>query len=283
MTTTAAPTTAPTAHTSTLGLVWTQVRYQLMAFTRSPVALFFSIGLPTVMLVMLNATVGTGSVDTPYGSWPTSQFYAGGLSVFAAVSVSYTGLVNMLPVRREEGVIKRWRANPLPSWIYISGWILSSVIMAAVGVILLLAIGVAAYGLQIEAAKVPSMILVFLIGVLAFSALGVGVAGLVPNSEAAPAVANATILPLAFISDVFIPLDGAPRWLEVLGNVFPLKPFAQAFQDTVNPLVDPPALAWGKLAVVAAWGIFGVVLARSTFKWEPPAHSSGRRSGRRRH
>ena len=117
--------------------------------------------------------------------------------------------------------------------------------------------------------------------IAAFAALGLAIASLVPNARSAPAVANATILPLAFISDVFIPLDDPPRWLEVIGNIFPLKPFVNAFQNTLNPLVDPPGFSWSKLAVVAAWGIFGALLATRTFTWEPSTRASRRKRKRR--
>lgn len=102
-----------------------------------------------------------------------------------------------------------------------------------------------------------------------------------PNADSAPAVANATILPLAFISDVFIPADKKPRWIEIAGDIFPLKPFVNAFQNTLNPLVDGAGFSWGNLAVVAAWGVAGAALARKTFKWEPPI-GSPRPSRRRR-
>ena len=78
-------------------------------------------------------------------------------------------------------------------------------------------------------------------------------------------------------SDVFIPLEDPPRWLDVIGNVLPLKPFAQAFQDTLNPLVDPPAFDWGGLAVVAAWGIAGTFVALHWFRWEPSRGGTTRR------
>ena len=89
------------------------------------------------------------------------------------------------------------------------------------------------------------MIVTFVVGVAAFAALGLAIAGLVPNADSAPAVANATILPLAFVSDVFIPLDDPPRWLDLVGDIFPLKPFVNAFQNTLNPLVDAPGVHAG--------------------------------------
>ena len=268
---------------STFALVREQTRYQILTFMRSPVGLFFTLGLPLFMLVLINALFGDGTVDTPAGSWSVQQFYTGGLAAFTAVSATYTNLVNMVPIRRDDGILKRWRSTPIPPSAYLTGWILGALAVAVVGVALQLSLGVLAYELTIEPAKVPAMILTFIIGVVCFAALGLAVAGLVPTADSAPAVANATILPLAFVSDVFIPLENPPRWLELVGDVFPLKPFVNSFQNTLNPLVDAPAFTWDKMAVVLAWGIGGAVVARTTFTWEPSVSGSRRdkRRGRR--
>jgi len=267
---------------STFSLVAEQTRYQILLFVRSPVGMFFTLGLPVFMLVLFNSLFGEGTVETPAGSWSVQQFYTGGLAAFTAVSATYTNLVNVVPIRRDEGILKRWRSTPIPSGVYLAGWILSAISIAIVGVVLQLTLGVVAYDLVIEPAKVPAMIVTFVVGVATFAALGLAVAGLVPNADSAPAVANATILPLAFISDVFIPLEDPPRWLEVIGNVFPLRPFVNAFQNTLNPLVDPPGFSWSKLAVVTAWGIFGALLATKTFTWEPSTGATRRKRRRRR-
>ena len=258
----------------------TQARYQFLAFTRSPVGMFFTLGLPTVMLVLFNSLFGDGTVDTPNGSWSVQQFYTGGLAAFTAVSATYTNLVNVVPIRRDEGILKRWRSTPVPIGSYLAGWVLSALAIAVLGVLIQLSIGLVFYDLTIEASKLPAMVLTFAVGVASFAMLGLAVAGLVPDADSAPAVANATILPLAFVSDVFIPLEDPPRWLDVMGDIFPLKPFVNAFQDTLNPLVGAPAISWGRLAYVAAWGVAGVLLAFRTFRWEPSAHAS-RRSRRR--
>lgn len=266
---------------STASLVLAQTRYQILLFVRSPVGMFFTLGLPVFMLVLFNSLFGEGTVETPSGSWSVQQFFTGGLAAFTAVSATYTNLVNVVPIRRDEGILKRWRSTPIPPGVYLAGWVLSAVSIAIVGVLLQLTLGVVAYELTIEPAKVPAMVLTFVLGVSTFAALGLAIAGLVPNADSAPAVANATILPLAFVSDVFIPLEDPPRWLEVVGNIFPLKPFVNAFQNTLNPLVDAPGFSWSKLAAVAAWGVFGALLATRTFTWEPST-GGGRRKRRRR-
>ena len=264
---------------SSAGLVARQIRAQLLTFRRTPIALFFTIFLPLVMLVLFNALFGDSEVETEQGSWPINQFYAGGLAAFTAVTATYTNLANMVPIRREEGVLKRWRGTPLSGAAYLAGFVGAAIVIAFIGAAIMLGVGVIAYDLEIEAAKLPALLITFLVGVFTFSALGLAVAGLVPNARSAAAVANATILPLGFVSNIFIPLEDPPRWLEAVGNFFPLKPFAVSFQDTLNPLVEAPGFNWDQLAWVALWGVAGALVAVRFFKWEA---STGGRSTRAR-
>lgn len=270
-----------TAFPSAVSLVVTQLRYQMRVFWRTPVAAFFTLILPIMMLVLFNALFGDGTVTTDEGEWSVQQFYTGGLAAFAAVSATYTNLANTVPILRDEGVLKRWRSTPLPPWAYVAGMIGSAVVIALIGVAIMLTLGTLVYGLELEAAKMPAAALTFVVGVAAFAALGLACAAVVPNARTAPAVANATILPLAFVSNVFIPLEDPPRWLEVVGDIFPLKPFVVAFQRTFNPFVESPAFSWSELGWVGLWGVAGAVVAVVAFRWEPaPGGNGGRRRSR---
>ena len=266
---------------STLKLVALQTRYQILTFVRIPVAVFFTIGLPLVMLVLFNALFGSGTFTTSEGEISAQQFYTGGLAAFTAVSATFTNLANMVPLRRDEGVLKRWRGTPLPTWIYLAGFIVSAVIIAFVGVVLMLTLGVVVYDLEIEPAKMPAAVVTFLVGVGAFAALGMALASLVKSASSASAAANAIILPMAFVSNIFIQVDDAPGWIEALGDFFPLKHFAEAFQDCFTPFVEAPAFDWRSLAYVALWGLLGLVVALRRFTWEPSGSAPrGRRSRR---
>ena len=276
MTATAVQPGFPSAPTT----VMRQLRYQLLTFVRVPVAVFFTILLPLIMLVLFNALFGNGDVNTGSGTWKFSQFYVGGIAAFTAVSATFTNLANIVPIRRDEGVLKRWRGTPLPPWQYLAGLIGMSFVVAAASVLVMLALGMAVYGVEIEPAKVPAMVVTFFVGVASFAALGMAVAGLCQTASSAAAVANVIILPMAFISDIFVPLEDPPAWLDTIGDVLPLKPFAQSFQDTLNPAVDPPAFSPGRLALVAAWGAVGVVVALRWFKWEPSRSGPTRRRRR---
>lgn len=262
-------------------LVAQQSRYQFVSFWRIPVAFFFTLALPIIMLVLFNALFGDGTVETPDGEWSVQQFYTGGLAAFTAVSATYTNLANLVPIRRDEGVLKRWRGTPLPTSYYIAGFVLSAVVIAFIGVTLMLTMGVVLYDLEIEWAKMPAAFVTFLVGVSAFAALGLAVASLVKTASSASAVANATLLPLAFVSDVFVVTEGSPEWIQTIGNLFPLKPFVNSFQDCFNPFVEPPGFNWDKLAFVAGWGVAGAVVAVRNFSWEPSGSAPRGRRARR--
>ena len=160
---------------STVALVVRQIRYQVTYFFRVPVALFFTLILPIVMLVLFNALFGDNTVTIDGGEWPIRQFYTGGLAAYTAVSATYSNIGNMVPIRRDEGILKRWRSTPLPTWIYMAGLIGASVLIAFTGTILMLAMGYAFYDLSIVWAKMPAAFVPLLVGVASFAALGMAV------------------------------------------------------------------------------------------------------------
>lgn len=263
---------------SMTSLVLRQIRYQITYFFRIPVALFFTLILPIVMLILFNAIFGDNTVTIEGGEWPIRQFYTGGLAAYTAVSATYSNIGNMVPIRRDEGILKRWRSTPLPTWSYMFGLIGASVIIAVAGTALLVVMGLGFYDLSIDWSKMPAAMVTLLIGVCSFAALGMALVSVIKTASSSAAVVNATILPLAFISDVFVATDD-DSWLATVANLFPLKPFVNAFQDCFNPFVEGSGFAPGKLAFVAAWGVAGGIVAVKRFSWEPSGAAP--RRGRR--
>lgn len=263
-------------------LVKIQVQAQIRTFFRIPVAAFFTLVLPIVMLVLINALVANGTVETANGAWKTSHFITVGLAAFAAVSATYTNFANIIPVRRDQGVLKRWRSTPLPSWAYVAGMLGSSVVIALTGVIAILGLGVAAYGLEIQTAKLPAAFAVLTMGIITFSALGIAIGSMIPSPAAAPAIANGTILPLAFISNIFLPLENPPVWVDWLGAIFPLRSFVTSLQDAFNPTVEAAGMPWGSLLWMAVWAGIGIMGSVRYFTWEPKSRRNGAANNRAR-
>ena len=268
---------------SDLTLLWRAVRAENRLFWRTPIGAFFTLGLPLIMLVLFVALFGNGRIgQTSYGPVTTAQFYASGLAVFAAGSASYTNIAIGLTMRRDDGVLKRVRGTPIPPWVFMAGVISSAVWIALVSVIVMVGVGVVAYDIEIQVEQLPAMLVAFVVGTLCFASLGVGLASVARTASSAPAIANATILPLAFMSDVFIALEDPPAWLTLVGDVFPLKPFAVAFGNAMSPFVDGPAFEWDRLAVMGGWTVVGALVAWRRFRWEPLPSVRSSRSRRNR-
>ena len=256
-----------------------QVRYQNRVFWRTPIAAAFTLAFPLMFLLLFNLLFD-GLMDIP-GREPLSvaHFYAPSLAVFAAASATYTNLAVGTAIARDEGILKRFLGTPLPPWMYLGGRIGSAVWIAALAVLSMMAVGHFFYGVEVPARTLPAAALTFGVGAACFASLGLAVAGIARSGEAAPALANFTILPLAFISDVFIALSDPPRWLEAVADVLPLKHFVRAFQDAFSPHTSDLGFRWGDLAVMAVWGVIGLALAVRFFGWEPRGAPSRRRSG----
>lgn len=250
---------------ATGSLLWRQVRHQNSTFWRTPVAAFFTLVLPIMFLVLFNLLFG----DEDAGGVPFSQFFTPAIAIFAAVSATFTNLAIGTSLSRDQGILKRVRGTPLPAWIYMAGRIGSGVWVAVISIVLMFGLGWALYDFRIVWANLAVAVLVFVVGMATFSALGLAVCAMVKNGESVPAVAQAVILPMAFISDIFIPTEGAPAWLTTLGDVFPLKPFAALFSDAFNPFFTGSVLGWGSLGVMLAWLVVGLIITTRFFTWDP--------------
>jgi ABC-2 type transport system permease protein len=191
------------------------------------------------------------------------------MSAFAIITACYTNLAIGVTFQRDSGILKRTRGTPLPGYDYLAARVTHAILIALILVAICSAFGAIFYGAEIPTGvALFQTVAVVLIGAGSFAALGLAITALIPNAEAAPAVVNATILPLLFISGVFIPVENAPKWVDVVGKIFPVRHLVEAYLGAYygQPLFD---FSWRDVAVVALWGIAGIVFAARRFSWEP--------------
>ena len=174
-------------------------------------------------------------------------------------------------IRRESGQLKRLRGTPLSPFAYIGGQIMGAMVIVAFMTVLVTVIGRIFFGVTFNWNLLPVFILSIALGSIAFSALGLAVTAIIPNEDAAPAITNATVFPLYFISDVFFfDTEGDDTgFISRLGDVFPVKPLTESLQPSYNPFVESIEIPWAKWAVIAGWGLFGVLAAIRFFLWVP--------------
>jgi len=246
-----------------------QLRYENLAFWRNPAAAFFTFFFPLIFLVIFNLVFGNGTIEVAGGTTKASTFFVAGIAALAVVNGCFTGLAMGLAFARDEGILKRTRGTPLPAWAFLAGRIGFNALVTVLLVVIVIGFGALFYGVSVPTTTMPAFVVTLAVGSAAFAALAFALNGFIPNADAAPAVVNATVLPLLFISDVFIPSDGAPDWLNALAAFFPVSHLSEALQVAVNPFESGSGFRLGDLAVMAAWGVFGLLVALRYFSWEP--------------
>jgi len=254
---------------NTIALALRQTRYEMVAFLRNPASVFFTFVFPLMFLVIFNVVFGDQDIEVEGGTIDTSTFYVPGIVGLSVISACYTNIAVSVSFARDRGQLKRIRGTPLPAAAFLVGRILQATIVSVLLVALVLGFGVVFYGVEPPTDRMPAFVLALVVGAMCFCALGLAMTALIPNADAAPAVVNASILPLLFISDVFIPTSNAPGWINDLASLFPVVHFASALHRSFDPFVTGSGFNVKDLLVLAAWGGAGVLAAMRWFTWEP--------------
>jgi ABC-2 type transport system permease protein len=242
---------------SDAALAMRQIGYVNRAFWRNPAAAFFTFAFPLIFLAVFSVLFGPEAAG----------FFTPAIIVFGVVNATFTNLAMTVSIERDEGVLKRVRGTPLPPWGYLVGRIGHAVLVALLLVVIVAASGALIYDVPVPWEALPAILLVLAVAAATFSALGLAISGLIPNADAAPAIVNAIVLPILFISNVFIQMDQAPDWLNTISLLLPVRHFADAMLELYNG--TDPGVPWVEVGVMAAWGVVGVVAALRFFSWEP--------------
>jgi ABC-2 type transport system permease protein len=215
-----------------------------------------------VIIIVFGALFGGGGRSSYFNGLSALQYYVPTIAAVSVLSACYSQLAIVLAMRRQNGILKRVRATPLPAWTYFLGLLAHCIVVSAVDVALIVVVG-GLFGVPLPT-HWPALALALVLGAASFCALGVAVASLIRNSEAAPAVVQLVLFPLVFISGTYMPIHSAV--LNRITGALPVRPFNQAL---LGPFAQHSGFDWKSLGVLAAWGAAGAIVAIRRFRWDP--------------
>ena len=252
---------------NTLRLTGVQLRYVNKAFWRNPASAFFTFAFPLMFLVIFTALLGHYTVQIGSRTINTSTYYVASMACFSVLTACFNNIASAVTFQREDAVLKRAHGTPLPGSAFLGARILHAVLIAVALVVITAAFGRVVYGADIPTGStLLRFIVALLVGSAAFCALGLAATAVIPNADAAAPVVNAIILPLEFLSGIFIAFGNTtPSWILWVARVFPVRHFVLSMQ--AGFLGTP--FKWTDVLVVAAWGVAGMLLAIRFFSWEP--------------
>lgn len=252
-----------------LKLLLHQAVNDLRVARRNRRARFMGFLFPIILLVVFNSVWGNQHTTVDGVRVTLDVFYLPGLMTMAIVTQAYAGLVISISHLRETGVLKRRRAAPVPAWILIAGQALATVVTTSAAAAVMLVIAKLAYGVGMSAPAIIAVACTAVVGTLAFACIGYAVSGLIKTPDAAQPVVQMTMLPLWFISGVFIPVSSLGRGLRDLSDVFPVSHLSSSLHLASIHTSFGSSLSATDLVVLAAWAVGAALLAAWRFSWLP--------------
>jgi ABC-2 type transport system permease protein len=242
-----------------------ELRNEQRLYWRSRELAFFTFLFPVLIFVLLGSVYGDDTLKKEHGIKASGYLLAGVLGY--GLASTFAGLAIILVLRREGGILKRLRGTPLPAPTYLGSVIVSTAIVYAIESAVLIVLARVLFHPQLRTQWL-SLVLALLLGTVAFAALGIALAGFIRSGDGASAVVNAVYLPMSFLAGSFWTPQAYPHFLKVIADIMPLTYFIRLMRD-VTVRNDTIWSDWKNVAVVAAWGLAGLLLAVRAFRWEP--------------
>jgi ABC-2 type transport system permease protein len=251
-----------------LGLAAWQVRYEQRAFWRNRARAFFAFLMPIMFLVVFASIFGKNTISTRAGI-PYNDFFIPGILAYGVIATTFFNIAISTAILRDQGVLKRMQGTPLPRWAYVTGRIGSAILTTLTMTLLTLVIGRVGYGVHLRGSTLAGFIIALLLGSACFTTLGIGIVRFVKNADAAPAVINAAILPLTFISGIWFTADNEPAWLRHVAEAFPVHALADALQYAFDPRTSGSGIKGDDVLTLVIWLAIGIA-AMVRFLRQPP-------------
>jgi ABC-2 type transport system permease protein len=194
------------------------------------------------------------------------QYLTPGLLGWAVAMNATFGAALTLVQWRTTKLLRRLRLAPVSTGSIVGARILITVAVALVQMAIFIGLGTAVFDLQLVGSwwMTPPLLLC---GTLAFMAIGLLAGAISKTPEAAAGFANFIVLPMAFLSGTFIPLDQAPEWIQGVALALPLRYLNEGMLD-VMVRGQGPAAALPPMAVMLGFAVAIGLIATRFFQWE---------------
>jgi ABC-2 type transport system permease protein len=253
-----------------------RARVELLSFVREREAMVFTFAFPILLLVIFGSVFGNQDIE---GGVSFAQYFVAGMIAAGLFGSSFQNLGIAIPIERDSGALKRLAGTPMPRSAYFAGKVAVVAVVALVQNVLLLAIGVLFYDLDLPdtASLWLTYAWVVVLGLTACTLLGIAVTAIVKNGRTAPAIISPIAIVLQFISGVFFVFAELPSWMQEVAAIFPLKWMTQGMRSVFLPdayQAVEPAGSWehGRIALVLSlWCVVGLAVAVRTFRWRNKA------------
>lgn len=239
---------------------------QFKLYLREPIAFFFSLAYPALLLLFFGAI---------YGNDPAPEFWGRNFGTVDASAPAYAGIIigtvalMGIPIdtasNRENGVLRRYRATPLRPLVYLLASVIVYLIITLLGMLILVVVGKLVFGLRM-AGSWFSVLIALLLSALAFFSAGYLIASLARTARIAQVVGMVIFFPMMFLSGAGMPLQLLPDTLQQASKLLPLTYVVKLIQGLW--FGEPWRTLWLPVLVLVGMIVLGTAASARFFRWE---------------
>jgi ABC-2 type transport system permease protein len=232
-------------------------------FLRDPMAVFFAVAFPPLLLAILGAIPAFREPSEDLGGLRVIDLYVPIMVGFVLAMLAISVVPTYLATYRERGILRRLSTTPVQPAGLLLAQLAMALVMALVAVVGVLGVGVVAFGTSVPRQPVGFLVALVL-AAAALLAVGLLVAAVAPSGKAASGIGTMLFFPLMFFAGLYFPREAMPPVLRDISDFTPLGAGVQAMSDA-------SAGAWPQplhLAVMAAFAIVASLAAAKLFRWE---------------
>ncbi|WP_328430195.1 ABC transporter permease [Streptomyces sp. NBC_00443] len=234
------------------------------AQVRDTATLFFTFAFPLVFLLVFGLIFSGQEVEET--GRPYISYIAPGVMSWGVANAAVFGIAFTLMQWRRDDLLRLIRMTPtsLPT-VLASRYVLALAVGAVQAVLFIAVAMLPGFGLELDA-RWPLALPVLVLGITAFLSIGVIIGSYADTPEAVAAIANFMMVPMAFLSGSFFPLDLMPSWLQTISRALPLRYFNDAVSASLTGNGSLGDIGIGCASLVGFTVVFAAI-GLKTFRW----------------
>lgn len=235
---------------------------ELKLFLREPLTVLFALALPLLVLFVMGGVFGNQVEAGYYRDIGAMDYYVPAYVALVTASVGLISLPVHIAGNRERGVLKRYHASSVPSWVVVGASIATMFVIASVSAVLLVVVAKLAHNVVMPDSY-TTVLAAFVLCGLAFAALGVLLGAVLPNARSAQALGVLLWFVMLILGGAGPPPEVLSGIMDPIGKVTPLRHGIRILQDGWLSL--DAGLSW---LIVAAILVVATAAAIKYFAWE---------------
>lgn len=157
------------------------------------------------------------------------DFMMPGMLAYMLLNAGVISVAITVAYHRKNGTMRHLFSTPLSMGVWLTGRILSNLVLSVVQILLVWIVGMAMFKVQAPS-NLGGTAVILLFSTLASLALGLAIGALAKNGDAAQPIALIVSMTLSFLGNAMMPLDGAPQIVHTLMGFMPSYYMTHAMQ-----------------------------------------------------